>query len=62
MPRLFDFPFVHIADVYFVYAFCNRNARAAMDEYRHIYLGRHVYEHWLFISLHRHLWEFGLVL
>jgi len=34
MPRLFDLSFDHIADMHFVYGFCNGNAQTAVQEYR----------------------------
>jgi len=62
MPRLFDLPFGHIAHMYFVYGFCNDNARAAVQEYRLRYPGRPVLGYRSFITIHRHLQgEFGLV-
>lgn len=61
MPRLFDLPFAHIADMHFVYGFCNGNARAAVVEYRRRYPGRIVLGYRSFMLVDRCLREFGLV-
>jgi len=39
MLRLFDLTIAHIADMHFVYGFCNGNVRAAVEEYRRRYPG-----------------------
>jgi len=61
MPRIFDLPFGHIADMHFVYGFCNGNSRAAVQEYRLRYPERPVLGYRSFIAIHRHLAVFGLV-
>jgi len=61
MPRLFDLPFGHIADMHFVHGFCNGNARAAVQEYRLRYPERPVLGYRSFTTIHRHPGEFGLV-
>jgi len=44
-----------------VYGFCNGNAQAALQKYRLRYPERPVLGYRSFITIHRHLGEFGLV-
>lgn len=60
MPRLSDLPPSHIADMHYVYGFCNGNARSAVEEYRRRYPSRPVLGYRSFIAVHRHFAENGL--
>lgn len=49
-----------LADIHFVYGFCNGNARAANREYRRRYPSRPVIDSRIFTTLHRELCENGI--
>lgn len=50
----------HIADIHFIYGFCNGNARAAVREYRRRFPNRPTPNHQTFRDIHRRLAENGI--
>lgn len=60
MSRLSNLEPSHIADMHFVYGFCNGNARAAAVEYRRRYPNRVALGYRSFIAIHRQIAELGL--
>lgn len=48
-----------LADMHFIYGFCNGNAAGAVREYRRRFPQRQVPRHEMFVNIHRRLCENG---
>lgn len=54
------YPSAHLADIHFIYGFCNGNSHRAVDEYRRRFPNRRIPHHSTFVDVHRQFRERGL--
>lgn len=55
-----NYPPAHLADIHFIYGFCNGNSQRAVAEYRRRFPTRRVPHHSTFVDTHRRFCEVGL--